>query len=108
MNIFGMGTLEILLIMLIAFIFLGPEKMIAGAKKLGQLARDARNLSSDFNTILLDEQNKTTENTTDSDNQQNEASNPETIQFHSGLSNQISGSQDDQSSEPKPKSDPEK
>ena len=37
MNIFGIGTLEILLIMLIAFIFLGPEKMIAGAKKLGQL-----------------------------------------------------------------------
>ena len=43
MNIFGIGTLEILLIMLIAFIFLGPEKMIAGAKKLGQLTRDARN-----------------------------------------------------------------
>ena len=54
MNIFGIGTLEILLIMLIAFIFLGPEKMIAGAKKLGQLTRDARNLSSNFNSLILD------------------------------------------------------
>ena len=108
MNIFGMGTLEILLIMLIAFIFLGPEKMIAGAKKLGQLTRDARNLSTNFNTILLDEQNKTTENTTDSENKQNVSSSPEAIKFHSDPSNQISGLQDDQSSEPKSKNDPEK
>mgnify|MGYP001460471990 CR=1 FL=1 len=103
MNIFGMGTLEILLIMLIAFIFLGPEKMIAGAKKLGQLTRDAKNLSTNFNTILLDEENKT-----DSENKQNVSPNPEAIKFHSDSSNQISGLQDDQSSEPKPKNDPEK
>ena len=98
-----MGTLEILLIMLIAFIFLGPEKMIAGAKKLGQLTRDAKNLSTNFNTILLDEENKT-----DSENKQNVSPNPEAIKFHSDSSNQISGLQDDQSSEPKPKNDPEK
>ena len=103
MNIFGMGTLEILLVMLIAFIFLGPEKMIAGAKKLGQLTRDAKNLSTNFNTILLDEENKT-----DSENKQNVSPNPEAIKFHSDPSNQMSGLQDDQSSEPKPKNDPEK
>ena len=108
MNIFGMGTLEILLVMLIAFIFLGPEKMIAGATKLGQLTRDAKNLSTNFNTILLDEENKTTENITDSENKQNVSPNPEAIKFHSDPSNQMSGLQDDQSSEPKPKNDPEK
>ena len=62
MNIFGIGTLEILLIMLIAFILLGPEKMSAGAKILGQLTRDARNLSYNFNSLILDEQDKNTEN----------------------------------------------
>ena len=74
MNIFGIGTLEILLIMLIAFIFLGPEKMIAGAKKLGQLTRGARNLSSNFNSLILDEQDKNTENITKPENNEGTSS----------------------------------
>ena len=104
-----MGTLEILLIMLIAFIFLGPEKMIAGAKKIGQLTRDAKNFSSNFNSMLLDEQNKNSQNPTNSDDNPNvSSSNPGTIKFRSGESNQPPGSQDDQSSKTKPNNDPEK
>ena len=33
----GMGSLEVIVILLIAFIFLGPQKMIEAARALGKL-----------------------------------------------------------------------
>ena len=33
----GMGSLEILVILLISFLLLGPQKMISGARMLGDL-----------------------------------------------------------------------
>jgi|TARA_B110000263_G_scaffold233282_1_gene229985 Sec-independent protein translocase protein TatA len=50
----GMGTLEVLVILLVAFVFLGPEKMIEGAKLLGSLFTQARNTMDDVTNIDLD------------------------------------------------------
>lgn len=36
MSFLGMGTMEILIILLVAFIFLGPERMVDAAKVLGK------------------------------------------------------------------------
>lgn len=50
----GMGTLEVLVILVVAFVFLGPEKMIEGAKLLGSLFAQARNTMDDVTNIDLD------------------------------------------------------
>ena len=39
MNILGMGPLEILMIALVAFILLGPQKMIDAARLLGKATK---------------------------------------------------------------------
>ena len=38
----GMGSLEILVILLISFLLLGPQKMISGARMLGDLMAEAK------------------------------------------------------------------
>jgi sec-independent protein translocase protein TatB len=40
---FGIGFSELLVILLIAFLVLGPEKVIALSRTLGQMAADLRN-----------------------------------------------------------------
>jgi sec-independent protein translocase protein TatB len=40
---FGIGFSELLVILLIAFLVLGPEKVIALSRSLGQMAADFRN-----------------------------------------------------------------
>ena len=44
----GMGSLEVIVILLIAFIFLGPQKMIEAARALGKLVGQARKMASDI------------------------------------------------------------
>ena len=38
----GMGSMEILVILLISFLLLGPQKMISGARMLGDLISEAK------------------------------------------------------------------
>ena len=53
MNIFGMGPLEIIVILLLAFIFLGPSKMIDAARALGKASREARRMASELSSAQL-------------------------------------------------------
>lgn len=46
MSFLGMGTFEILIILLVAFIFLGPERMIDAARTLGKWTGELRRMSS--------------------------------------------------------------
>ena len=50
-----MGFLEILIILIIAFIFLGPERMIDAARMLGKLVREARNIASEVPRVVVDD-----------------------------------------------------
>jgi sec-independent protein translocase protein TatB len=56
MNFFGMGAMEILVVMLVAFIFLGPERMVDAARFLGKMVGEARRMSAEFRDIVLEEQ----------------------------------------------------
>ncbi len=55
MNFLGMGTLEILIVLLIAFVILGPERMIDVARVMGKLVRDARRMIGELPRIDLEE-----------------------------------------------------
>ena len=55
MNILGMGPLEILLIALIAFIFLGPERMSDAARLLGKVVREGRNIASTIPRVVVED-----------------------------------------------------
>ena len=57
MNILGMGSFELLIILLVAFIFLGPAKMIETAKNIGKLLKNAKDMASDMQEIIIDEEN---------------------------------------------------
>lgn len=60
MNILGMGTLEILVILLLAFIFLGPSRMIDAARILGKASRELRRMADEFSSMHLPvEENRT-------------------------------------------------
>lgn len=52
----GMGTVEILVIALIAFILLGPERMIEAAKMAGKAVREVRRMTSEISELVLDEE----------------------------------------------------
>ena len=52
----GMGTLEMLVIMLVAFIFLGPGKMLDGARSIGKLVGQLRRLAEEIPHINLDDE----------------------------------------------------
>ena len=53
MNILGMGPLEIIVILLLAFIFLGPTKMIDAARALGKASREFRRMASELSSAQL-------------------------------------------------------
>lgn len=65
MEIFGIGTQELLVILLLATIILGPERMVRTARELGKHARNLKAyfsaLSEELKTELdvMDEFNKT-------------------------------------------------
>ena len=46
MSFLGMGTPEILIILLVAFIFLGPERMVDAARTLGKWTGELRRMGS--------------------------------------------------------------
>ncbi len=58
MNIGGMGTLELIIVFLIAFIFLGPQRMADAAKFLGKLIRDVKHMTAEIPDLVLDDDGK--------------------------------------------------
>ena len=56
MNIFGMGPLEILVIALVAFILLGPQRMVDAARLMGKATKEVRRMTDELPKIVLDEE----------------------------------------------------
>ena len=54
MSFLGMGTFEILIILLVAFIFLGPERMIDAARTLGKWTGELRRMGSTVQAEMED------------------------------------------------------
>ena len=54
MTFLGMGPLEVMIILLVAFMVLGPQRMIDAAKLLGKATREVRRMSQGL-TDALDE-----------------------------------------------------
>ena len=52
MGFFGIGTWEILLILVIALIIWGPNKLPEIARKLGQIARTVRKAGNEFTAAV--------------------------------------------------------
>ena len=52
MDFFGMGIGEILLILVIALIVLGPERIVKVGTTMGKAARTLRKMSSDLTTQM--------------------------------------------------------
>ncbi len=55
MNILGMGPLEILVIALVGFILLGPERMSDAARLLGKAIREGRNIASTIPRVVVED-----------------------------------------------------
>ncbi len=47
MNVFGIGTMEMVVILLVAFIALGPGKAMDAARTIGKVVREARRTFTD-------------------------------------------------------------
>lgn len=56
MNIVGMGPLEILVVLLLAFILLGPQKMMEGAKLLGKASREIRRMADEVPNLMMNDE----------------------------------------------------
>ena len=55
MNVLGIGSLEILLILIVAFVFLGPEQLIDVARFLGNAVKEGRKLASEMPRIVVED-----------------------------------------------------
>ncbi len=55
MNILGMGPLELLVIALLAFILLGPQRLADGARLLGKATKEVRRMTDELPKIVLEE-----------------------------------------------------
>ena len=55
MSFLGMGPLEIVIILLIAFIVLGPERMMEAARYLGRLVGEGRKLASEMPRVVVED-----------------------------------------------------
>ena len=65
MNILGMGFLEMLVVFFIAFIVLGPERMVDMSRKAGRLVGDLRRMNSGLReTLTADESEQEPESRT--------------------------------------------
>ena len=54
LNVLGIGSLEILLILIVAFVFLGPERLIDVARFLGNAVKEGRKLASEMPRIIVE------------------------------------------------------
>lgn len=55
MDLFGIGPMEILLILVVALIILGPEKVPEVGRKVGRAVRTLRKVTSDFSAQVSKE-----------------------------------------------------
>ena len=55
MNFLGMGPLELVVIAVLAFIVLGPERMIDAGRMLGKAAREVKRLTDELPKLSLDD-----------------------------------------------------
>ena len=55
----GIGPLELLVVLLVAFIFLGPERMVDAARLLGKVAKEVRRLTAELSQIDLNDDETT-------------------------------------------------
>ena len=55
MSFLGMGYMEVLIVLLIAFILLGPERMVDSARMLGKAVREVRRMAAELPSLDLDE-----------------------------------------------------
>ena len=55
MNVFGIGPMELLLVLILALIFLGPEELPTVARRLGKLVRDLQTLSAQLSEQVQEE-----------------------------------------------------
>jgi Tat protein translocase TatB subunit len=92
MGFLGIGTWEILLILILALIILGPGKLTDVARTLGRMVRAIRKASADLTTAVTREL-ETKENEPPS--QPKEAGRAETGKAPSAISKAGSPSQDD-------------
>lgn len=56
MNIFGVGSVEIIIILLVALVVLGPNQLLSMARGLGDLIRRIRVATTQFTQMIDDEQ----------------------------------------------------
>jgi Sec-independent protein translocase protein TatA len=85
-NILGVGSTELLLIIVIATIVLGPRQMVTVARELGKLVRNLRNYSEDFFRVLNLELGDLDLVPTDVDSPQLEAAQPVQPEQEPGVS----------------------
>ena len=55
MNILGMGSMELLVVLLLAFIVLGPERMVHAARMLGKLTGELRRMTNEVTVMVQEE-----------------------------------------------------
>ena len=55
MNFLGIGTLEILLILIVAFVFLGPDRLIDAARFLGNAVKEGKKLASELPRVVVED-----------------------------------------------------
>ena len=55
MNLFGVGSLEIIIILLVAFLVLGPNQLVSMAKGLGKVVKELRNATGQFTRMVEDD-----------------------------------------------------
>jgi len=54
-NILGMGSIELVVILLVGFIILGPRRMADAARLFGKATREIRRITEDLPDMMLDE-----------------------------------------------------
>ena len=52
MNFFGIGGMELLVVVFLAFIILGPRQLTSVAKGLGRMIRELRNATTQFSHLM--------------------------------------------------------
>ena len=55
MSFLGMGPLEIVIILLIAFVVLGPERMVDAGRFLGRVVAEGRKLASEMPRVVVED-----------------------------------------------------
>lgn len=56
MDIFGVGAPEIVVLLIVAFLVLGPQQMARTGRRIGKMVRGIRETGSEFTRSLLEEE----------------------------------------------------